>query len=62
MLRAVNCGAKIWAVIEEFAEAKKEWFVELLGIPNGLLLKIPLVMYLLRLILENSVRGFMVSN
>jgi predicted transposase YbfD/YdcC len=35
-LCAVICGADNWVAIEEFAEAKKEWFVELLGLPNGI--------------------------
>ncbi|MEE9356703.1 MAG: ISAs1 family transposase [Methylococcaceae bacterium] len=35
-LCAVICGADNWVAIEEFAEAKKEWFVEQLGLKNGI--------------------------
>ena len=35
-LCAVICGADNWVAIEEFAEAKKEWFTGLLGLQNGI--------------------------
>jgi hypothetical protein len=30
------CGADNWVAIEEFGEAKEEWFSELLGLENGI--------------------------
>lgn len=35
-LCAVICGADNWVAIEEFAEAKKDWFTELLKLQNGI--------------------------
>ena len=35
-LCAVICGADNWVAIEEFADAKKEWFTELLELQNGI--------------------------
>jgi len=35
-LCAVICGADNWVAIEEFGEAKEDWFTELLGLENGI--------------------------
>lgn len=34
-LCAVICGADNWVAVEEFGNAKKAWFTELLGLPHG---------------------------
>jgi predicted transposase YbfD/YdcC len=35
-LCAVICGADNWVAIEEFGEAKEDWFTELLGLEHGI--------------------------
>ncbi|MDC0535754.1 ISAs1 family transposase, partial [Francisellaceae bacterium] len=35
-LCAVICGADNWVMIEQFCEAKKDWFCEQLGLENGI--------------------------
>ena len=35
-LCAVICGADNWVAIEEFGEAKEEWFTELLDLQHGI--------------------------
>jgi predicted transposase YbfD/YdcC len=36
ILCAMICGADNWVAIEEFGEAKEEWFIELLGLEHGI--------------------------
>ena len=36
-LCTVICGADNWVAIEEFGEAKEEWFTELLDLQHGIL-------------------------
>jgi hypothetical protein len=33
---AIICGADNWVAVEEFGVAKEEWFIEVLGLENGI--------------------------
>ncbi len=35
-LCAIICGADNWVAIEQFGEAKEEWFTQLLGLSHGI--------------------------